>query len=266
MEARRVAKVSESKSHMNVKGILVAGGSGSRLLPFTKYTHKTLLPLFDRPVIDYALATMRGAGIADITIIANEHIGQIAKHLGVGGAGERIHYVIEDKPQGVANALNLARPHVEGCRLMLYFSDNITTWDFSNDAHNFRSASEFPGAVLLAREVEDPGAFGVCELDSRGVVVDIIEKPDDPPSNLAVGGIYLFDEKFWSYLDEETVASGNGFSISDVTRRYVKDGSAVIRNLGEDTWIDCGTPHGLLRASNMASEGIISADSGFSGG
>ena len=244
-------------SDMEVKGVLVAGGSGSRLHPFTKYTHKTLLPIYDRPVIDYALSTIRGSGISEITIIANEHIGQITKHLGSGGSGERIHYVIEEEPKGVENALNLARPYVEGSRIMLYFSDNITNWDFSADVSDFSSAETDPGAVLLAREVEDPGMFGVCEFNAQGEIVDIVEKPMNPPSKVAIGGIYLFDERFWDFLDEESEASGDRFSISNITRRYVREGSARIRNIGEGTWIDCGTPESLLKASFMARTGEI---------
>lgn len=242
-----------------VRGLLVAGGTGSRLRPFTNYTHKTLLPLFNRPVIDYALKTMREAGITEITIIANEHIGQIAKHLGPGEKGEKIHYVVEDEAKGVANALRLARPYLEGSRIMLYFSDNITTWNFSDDVGKFQKSESAPGAVLLAREVEDPGAFGVCRMDEEGDVIDIVEKPENPPSNLAIGGIYLFDERFWEYLDSETTDGDGGFSISSITRRYVKQGDAVIRNFGEGTWVDCGTPENLMKAGIMAMEGIIGA-------
>ena len=108
-----------------MKAILVAGGHGSRLYPFTRYTHKTLLPLYGRPVIDYALATIRRAGVTDITIIGNRFIGQIAQHVGTGLPGENIHYVIEEEPLGVYHALNLARPHVENSRILVYFSDNI---------------------------------------------------------------------------------------------------------------------------------------------
>ena len=242
---------------MDVKGILVAGGSGSRLYPFTKYTHKTLLPIFNRPVIDYALGTMRKAGIDEVTIVANEHIGQISKHLGSLVDGEKIHYVIEEEPKGVANAINLARPYNEGSRIMLYFSDNITTWDFSGDVSDFCSTEDSPGAVLLAREVDEPEMFGVCEIGEGGRIIDIVEKPDSPPSNLAIGGIYLFDEEFWDFLDEEIEQRGQDFSISGITRRYVRNGNAKIRNVGEGTWIDCGTPDGLLRASNLAFEGKI---------
>lgn len=243
-----------------VKGLLVAGGTGSRLSPFTEYTHKTLLPLFDRPVIDYALKTIRQAGISEITIIANEHIGQIAKHLGSGKEGEKIHFVIEDEAMGVANALRLARPYIEGSRLMLYFADNITSCDFSDDVAKFEEAENAPGAVLLAREVDDPGSFGVCMMDEEGSVIDIVEKPKIPPSNLAIGGIYLFDERFWEYLDEETNGGDEGFSISKITRRYVIQGDAEIRNFGEGTWIDCGTPENLMKASLMAMDGVITAE------
>jgi glucose-1-phosphate thymidylyltransferase len=242
---------------LRVKGVIVAGGQGSRMMPFTRYTHKTLLPIFDRPVIDYALDTMRMANIRDITIIANEHIGQITQHIGSGMPGERINFVIEERPEGVYKAINLARPYLEGSRAMVYFSDNITTWDFSGDVEKFEESVEPPGAVLLAREVDDPSSFGVCEIGSDGNVVDIVEKPESPPSNLAIGGIYLFDERFWGIMDEEAETRGDEFSISDVTRRYVRMNAASIRNMGVETWIDCGTPTDLLRAGEMASSGKL---------
>ena len=207
-----------------VKGLLVAGGVGTRLSPFTNYTHKTLLPLYDRPVIDYAMKTMRQAGITEITIIANRHIGQIAKHLGSGEEGEKIHCLIEDKPEGVANALRLARPYIEGSRMMLYFSDNITSWNFKDDVASFMESEDEPGAVFWPERWMIRKSFGVCELDERGEIVDIVEKPENPKSNLAIGGIYLFDSRFWKYLDSETEVSDSDFSISKITRLYVQQG------------------------------------------
>ena len=118
---------------MRIKAIIVAGGHGSMLYPFTRYTHKTLLPLHRRPVIDYALGTIRRAGITDITIIGNRFIGQIAQHVGTGLEGENIHYVIEEEPRGVGHALNLARPPVEGSRMLVYFSANIVTYELADD-------------------------------------------------------------------------------------------------------------------------------------
>jgi len=140
---------------------------------------------------------------------------------------------------------------------LLYFSDNITTWDFLKDVEKFRTSEEPPGSVLLAREVDDPSAFGICLFSESGETLDIIEKPDDPPSNVAIGGIYLFDEKFWSYFDIELKKNPNDFSISSITRQYVINGNAVIRNIGRETWIDCGTPRSLLDASILSREGKI---------
>ncbi len=242
---------------MKVKAILVAGGHGSRLNPFTKYSQKTLLPLYDRPIIDYALGTIRRAGIKHITIISNQFIGQIAKHVGAGFPGEKIHYVLEEDPQGVAKALNLARPHNENCRLMVYFSDNITTIELAEYVEKFRNAESNPGCILLSREENNPSAFGVVKFDKHGEIIDIMEKPTVPPSNLAIGGIYLYDELFWNYMDKCENEYGDNFSISDLNRIYVQNKTAELLNIGKETWIDCGTPDTLLDASIMAKEGKL---------
>ena len=151
-----------------MKAILVAGGKGSRLLPFTRFTHKTLLPLHRRPVIDYALGFIRRAGINHITIIANQFIGQIAQHVGTGLSGENINYVIEETPMGVGHALQLARPHTKDARLLVYFSDNITTASFDSHLQRFREEEGETGCVLLGRRVENPEFFGVGVIDGRG--------------------------------------------------------------------------------------------------
>ena len=242
---------------MKTKAILVAGGKGSRLYPFTRYTQKTLLPLFDRPVIDYALGTIRRGGIKRITIISNEHIGHIAKHVGQSLEGEQIHYVLEEEPQGVAQALQLARPHNEDCRLMIYFSDNITTVEFHELIQEFNEAILPPGCLLLAREEENPQAFGVAVLDGDRKIIDVVEKPENPPSNLAIGGIYLFDETFWDKLDVVVQEKGDAFSISDINRAYIAEGKANFISVGAETWVDCGTPETLLHASIMAKDGKL---------
>ena len=242
---------------MKVKAVLVAGGHGSRLYPFTKISQKTLLPLYERPVIDYALGTIRRAGIKNITIISNQFIGQIAKHVGSGLEGEQIHYVLEETPKGVANALNLARPHNEDCRLLIYFSDNITTIELSDYVDSFRQAETNPGCILLSREEENPNAFGVAKFDKNGDIVDIVEKPESPPSNIAIGGIYLYDEQFWSIMDQCEKEYGEKLSITDVNRKYVQNNSAQLLNIGKETWVDCGTPDSLLDASIMARDGKL---------
>ena len=242
---------------MKVKAILLAGGHGSRLYPFTNYIQKTLLPLHERPVIDYALGTIRRAGIKDITIVSHQFIGQIAKHVGAGFPDEQIHYVLEEEPTGVADALNLARVYNEDCRLLVYFSDNITTVEFQEEIARFSQVQEKPGCVLLARNEKNPEAFGVAVLDDSGQVIDIVEKPENPPSNLAIGGIYMFDEDFWSLLDAGVEKNDASFSITDVTRAYVQKGAAKLITVGEETWVDCGTPDSLLQAGMMAKEGKL---------
>ena len=228
-----------------MKAIVVAGGHGSRLYPLTNFTHKTLLPLCGRPIIDYVLSTIRHAGINDITIVGNKFIDKIREHV-----GSEVKYVLEEEPLGVAAALQLAREGNENCPLLIWFSDNITNIDLKRDVNEFTK-----GAILLTREVERPRDFGIAILDGDAVV-DVVEKPKNPPGNLAIGGIYIFDERFWERLD--SVQDSPEFSISDVTRQYLVGGDAKVISVGENTWIDCGTPENLQRAARMVQDGLFS--------
>ena len=230
-----------------MKAIIVAGGHGSRLFPMTKFTHKTLLPLNGKPIIDYALQKITNAGITDITIIGNKFIDKIRQHV-----GEKASYVLEEEPRGVAAALQLARARNQNCNLLIWFSDNITNIDLRNEVDSFTS-----GAILLTREVGNPSEFGIA-VQKNGEIVDVIEKPSEFVGNLAIGGIYIFDETFWQRLD--SVQGDQNFSISDVTRQYLKEGIAKIINVGDNTWIDCGTPEGLVRAGKMVESGVFKID------
>ncbi|HIF45703.1 MAG TPA: hypothetical protein EYQ73_02765 [Candidatus Poseidoniales archaeon] len=229
---------------MAVKAIIVAGGHGSRLFPLTNQTHKTLLPLFGKPLIDYALATIRQAGIRDITIIGNKFIDKIRKHV-----GDDVSYVLEPEPKGVAAALNLARKGNENCSLLIWFSDNITNLNLLGAVENFSK-----GAVLLTREVDDPSSFGIAIMKDNSII-DVIEKPKNNVGNLAIGGIYLFDSSFWRRLD--STMDDTSFSISNITRQYIQEGSAKTINVGENTWIDCGTPESIARAGQMVEDGLF---------
>ncbi len=228
-----------------MKAIVVAGGHGSRLYPLTNFTHKTLLPLCGRPIIDYVLSTIRHAGINDITIIGNKFIDKIREHV-----GSEVKYVLEEEPLGVAAALQLAREGNEDCPLLIWFSDNITNIDLKSDIDGFTK-----GAILLTREVENPSDFGIAILEGD-TVVDVVEKPENAPGNLAIGGIYIFDERFWERLD--SVQDSPQFSISDITRQYLVQGEAKVISVGENTWIDCGTPENLQRAARMVQDGLFS--------
>ena len=227
-----------------MKAIVVAGGHGSRLYPMTKFTHKTLLPLSGRPIIDYVLSTIRSSGITDITIIGNKFIDKIREHV-----GDEVNYVLELEPKGVANALQLARNGNEGTPLLIWFSDNITNIDLTQDMKEFSS-----GAILLTRDVENPSDFGIAVIEN-GEIVDVVEKPSNDIGNLAIGGIYMFDETFWSRLD--LVQNKDNFSISDVTKQYLSERNVKIISVGENTWIDCGTPSSLSRAAKMVELGMF---------
>jgi glucose-1-phosphate thymidylyltransferase len=232
-----------------MKAIIVAGGHGSRLLPLTNHTHKTLLPLCGYPIIDYALATIRSAGITEITIIGNRFIEKIRNHVGEG-----VDYVLELEPRGVAAALQLARKGNENCPLLIWFSDNITNLDLKEDVANFSQ-----GALLLTREVENPEDFGIVVMENQNII-DVIEKPTSNSGNLAIGGIYMFDESFWSRLDGTQDSAD--FSISDITKQYISEGLARTISVGENTWIDCGTPESLLRAAQMVEQGLFTMRGG----
>ena len=230
-----------------MKAIIVAGGHGSRLFPMTRFTHKTLLPLNGKPIIDYALQTITNAGITDITIIGNKFIDKIRQHV-----GEKANYVLEEEPRGVAAALQLAREGNQNCNLLIWFSDNITNIDIRTEVNSFTS-----GAIFLTREVENPSEFGIA-VEKNGEIVDVIEKPSEFVGNLAIGGIYIFDKTFWGRLD--SVQGEQNFSISNVTRQYLKEGVAKIISVGDNTWIDCGTPEGLVRAGKMVESGVFKID------
>ncbi len=230
-----------------MKAIVVAGGHGSRLYPMTKFTHKTLLPLSGRPIIDYVLSTIRRSGIKDITIIGNKFIDKIREHV-----GDDVNYVLEIEPKGVANALQLARDGNEGTPLLIWFSDNITNINLNQDVKEFSG-----GAILLTREVENPSEFGIAVV-TNGEITDVIEKPTKYIGNLAIGGIYIFDETFWSRLD--LVQNKQNFSISDVTKQYLSEGNVKIISVGENTWIDCGTPSNLVRAAKMVELGMFTIE------
>ena len=125
---------------------------------------------------------------------------------------------------------------------------------------DFQTIEKNPGCVLLARKEDNPHSFGVAKLNDRQEIIDIVEKPKNPPSNLAIGGIYLYDERFWQFLDDCVEQNIEDLSITDINRIYVKEGSVKMLNVGEETWVDCGTPESLLQAGIMAKEGKLNPE------
>ena len=227
-----------------MKAIILAGGHGSRLLPLTENKNKTMVEICGKPIIDYILNSIRETGITELTIVANQFIDDIRSHV-----GDKAKFVREERPDGVANAIQLARDGNENCSILLWFADNLTNIDLVKEVENFKK-----GALFLTREVERPSDFGIVTIKDN-VVVDIEEKPSNPQTNIAIGGIYLFDETFWDKFD--SVSKNVDFSISQVTRQYVSEKSAKFASIGENSWLDCGTPENLRIAEKLVSQGIF---------
>ena len=228
------------------KGIILAGGSGSRLHPVTRAVSKHLLPVYDKPMIYYPLSVLMLAGIREILVITTpEDAPRFQALLGDGGDwGLTIEYCVQARPDGVAKALVIAEPFLDGSPSALVLGDNVF---FGNGlrARLARASEHEEGATVFAYPVANPSDFGVVRLDIDGRPVSIVEKPESPESNLAVTGLYFYDER------AATPASARGeVEISDVNQAYLQDGMLRVEQLGRgDAWLDTGTHESLLQAS-----------------
>jgi glucose-1-phosphate thymidylyltransferase len=239
-----------------MKGIILAGGSGSRLHPLTKVTSKQLLPVYNKPMIYYPLNTLLKAGIKDILIIvAPEHSGDFLNFLGSGKEfGARFAYEVQDKPRGIAEAFVIGKDFIKGSPCTLILGDNIYADDFSETIRNHKE-----GAKIFVKKVQDPHRFGVVEMGEGGKVLSIEEKPKNPKSDLAQTGLYIYDETVVDYASRIEPSSRLEYEITDLNNLYLEDGKlrAEIVN-GE--WIDAGTFESLHRASVLARENELGLD------
>tara|TARA_B100000900_G_scaffold353470_1_gene321670 strand:+ start:146 stop:1015 length:870 start_codon:yes stop_codon:yes gene_type:complete len=235
---------------MSRKGIILAGGKGSRLYPTTKAVPKCLLPIYDKPMIYYSLSTLMLAGIKEILIITSpSDRGRVHELLGDGKKwGINLVYEIQDKPRGIADALIIAKDFLERNPCVLMLSDNIFYGHELQVKLNRANASK--KNTIFTYEVPDPERFGICELDRSFKVISIEEKPIKPKSNLCVTGLYFYDE-FASEVASNISPSQRGeLEITDVNKHYMNDESLYAEVLDEEfTWIDAGTVESFLQAS-----------------
>jgi len=229
-----------------LKGVILAGGTGSRLFPLTKVTNKHLLPVYDRPMIHYPLQTLIDAGIKDILIISGRgHAGDFLELLGSGADfGVRLRYEIQDHPGGIAQALGLARDFVDDDDVTVILGDNIFQDNFRMEVEAFQS-----GAHIFLKPVADAERFGVAEVDAERVL-SIEEKPKVPKSNLAVTGLYIYDSEVFKVIDTLKPSGRGELEITDVNNYYIHGGSMGFSKL-DGFWSDAGSFESLLRASNM---------------
>jgi glucose-1-phosphate thymidylyltransferase len=238
---------------MAMKGVVLAGGTGSRLFPLTKITNKHLLPVYDKPMIYYPIQTLVDAGIEDILIVTGgRNAGDFLRLLANGKEFGLTHldYTYQEGEGGIAEALGLAHHFGAGHRLCVILGDNIIQGSIREAVEDFRKQPS--GAKILLKEVEDAERFGVAEM-ADGKILGIEEKPKNPKSNLAVTGIYLYDETVFDKVQQLKRSDRGELEITDVNNAYIAEGSMTFAQL-DGWWTDAGTFESLLRANNLVAD------------
>lgn len=235
------------------RGILLAGGSGSRMLPATRAVSKQMLPVYDKPMIYYPLSVLMLAGIREILIISSKpHLPSFQRLLGDGKEwGLSLQYVEQSKPRGIADAFLLGSDFIKDEPVALILGDNIF---FGQGFPSMLAEAVVrePGATVFASPVSDPERYGVVQLDDKKKPLSIEEKPKQPKSNLAITGLYFYDAEVTEIARELTFSARGELEISDVNQIYLDRGQLFVQPLPQAfTWIDAGTPTSLLRASNL---------------
>lgn len=233
-----------------MRGIILAGGSGSRLWPLTKSVNKHLLPVFDKPLIHYPLATLMLAGIRKILIVSGPgHIEMFNSHFGTGNQlGIEIEYQLQPNPGGLPQGIILAENFIMDESFALILGDNI--FHGVGLGQSLPSKANFTGAKMICYQVSDPERFGIAEIQN-GKVLSLAEKPKIPKSNLAITGLYFFDHKAIDYAKKLNPSARGELEIVDVLRAYHDHGTLNYEILPRGTaWLDTGTPDALLEAAN----------------
>jgi glucose-1-phosphate thymidylyltransferase len=236
-----------------MKGIVLAGGSGTRLYPATLAINKQLLPVYDKPMVYYPLSVLMLAGIRDILLISTrEHLPFYERLLGDGSTwGIKLSYIIQEQPIGLAHAFILGRDFVGSDRVALILGDNVF-YGHGLSVELAQAAARAEGATVFAYYVNDPSQYGVIEFDDGEKPVDIVEKPKDFISNWAVTGLYFYDSSVLDIAASLRPSARGELEITDVNRRYLQLGKLHIVKLGRGyAWLDTGTHDALLEASEF---------------
>jgi glucose-1-phosphate thymidylyltransferase len=238
---------------MLMKGIVLAGGTGSRLFPLTKITNKHLLPIYDRPMIYYPIQTLVDAGIRDILIVTGgRNSGDFLRLLANGKEFglKHINYTYQEGEGGIADALALAEHFADGQKICVVLGDNIIEGSIRPAADRFRQQAQ--GAHILLKEVQDAERFGVAEVVGQRIV-GIEEKPRQPKSNYAVTGIYMYDATVFDKIKTLVPSRRGELEITDVNNAYIRESSMTFSFL-DGWWTDAGTFDSLLRAANLVAQ------------
>lgn len=231
-----------------MKGIVLAGGLGSRLHPLTHATNKHLLPVYDRPMVYYPLQTLANAGIKEIMIVTGgPHAGDFIRVLKNGEdlGLDKLNYGYQEGEGGIADALSMAEAFVGDDDCVVILGDNIIADDIRNSISSF---GDLGGCHIFTKEVHDPERFGVVKYDQEGKIEDVIEKPTNPPSNDAVIGLYIYDNTVFDKIRSLSPSDRGELEVTDLNRMYLEEGRLTSHKV-HGTWIDCGTFDSLAKAT-----------------
>jgi glucose-1-phosphate thymidylyltransferase len=236
-----------------MKGIILAGGSGTRLHPATLAVNKQLLPIYDKPMIYYPMSVLMMAGIRDILIISSpEYIDNFRRLFGTGDElGLRIQYTVQPSPDGLAQAFVLGEEFIGGDRAALVLGDNIF---FGAGFAELlaRAAGREKGATIFSYQVENPRAYGVVELNGEGKAISLEEKPERPKSKQAVTGLYFYDNRVVELAKQVKPSARNEYEITDLNRAYMELGDLYVEQMSQGyAWLDTGTHESLIEASEF---------------
>ncbi len=235
-----------------MKGVIIAGGKGTRLYPLTKVVNKNILQVYDKPLIYYPILTLRDAGIKDILLISGPgHAGQFLDLLGSGKElGVDLSYDIQEEPKGVAHCIAVAEDFADKGPIAVILGDNIYEDNLKEAIDDFKKQGK--GAKVALKQVHDPERFGVAEL-GKDKIVSIVEKPKKPKSNWIVVGFYLYDNRVFDVIRTLKLSDRGEYEITDLNNKYLKEGTLTGYKL-KGEWIDAGTFDSLLRANKFIAE------------